>query len=274
MARGHSGRTDGFEFRQPHRVLRADRGIAPGLRDGLRGCAERHTICGRARQPAARAGELSSTPTRAIPGRIRCHRTRPSRAGRHRPATGTCSCSTRDNWKLYELYAAYVATDGSRWTAGSGAIFDLTSNALRPAGWTSADAAGLPIFPGLVRYDEVGDPPRHRARDPIHCVHTRKAYVPPARHWASTLTGANCHRWACACASRPASTSPSYSATKPGHSQGAQEVRDDSRATTARTCIIGGAPDPRWNDDDLHNLTHIHGSDFEVVQMNGMVTGH
>ncbi len=60
----------------------------------------------------------------------------------------------RDNCILYELYYAFPQTDGS-WTAGSGAIFDLNSNALRPAGWTSADAAGLPIFPGLVRYDEV-----------------------------------------------------------------------------------------------------------------------
>src|SRR6185436_10493092 len=58
-----------------------------------------------------------------------------------------------DNKKLFELFAAYP--NGTGWRAGSGAIFDLTSNALRPAGWTSADAAGLPIFPGLVRYDEV-----------------------------------------------------------------------------------------------------------------------
>src|SRR2546425_225614 len=61
----------------------------------------------------------------------------------------------RDSWKLYELFSAYPVPGASGWTAGSGAIFDLASNAVRPAGWTSADAAGLPIFPGLVRYDEV-----------------------------------------------------------------------------------------------------------------------
>jgi hypothetical protein len=61
----------------------------------------------------------------------------------------------RDNWKLYELYDAHPKHGGTRWTAGSGAVFDLTTGKNRPAGWTSADAAGLPIFPGLVRYDEV-----------------------------------------------------------------------------------------------------------------------
>src|SRR4029078_8788278 len=59
-----------------------------------------------------------------------------------------------DNWKLYELFDAHHLNGGAQWTAGSGAVFDLSSNALRPAGWTSADAAGLPILPGLVRYDE------------------------------------------------------------------------------------------------------------------------
>ena len=56
-------------------------------------------------------------------------------------------------WKLYELFDAHTSNNGASWHAGSGAIFDLNSNALRPAGWTSADAAGLPIFPGLVRYE-------------------------------------------------------------------------------------------------------------------------
>src|SRR6185295_5062704 len=60
-----------------------------------------------------------------------------------------------DNWKLYELFDAHPVGGGASWAAGSGAIFDLASNALRPDGWTSADAAGRPIFPGLARYDEV-----------------------------------------------------------------------------------------------------------------------
>ena len=90
----------------------------------------------------------------------------------------------RDGGKLYELFAAYPNADGS-WHAGSGAIFDLNGNALRPAGWTSADAAGLPILPGLVRYEEVA------AGEIAHALRftapqTRNAYVWPARHKASS----------------------------------------------------------------------------------------
>ncbi len=85
---------------------------------------------------------------------------------------------------LYELYAAYPQPDGS-WHAGSGAVFDLRGNALRPAGWTSADAAGLPILPGLVRYDEVAAGAiRHALRFTV--AHTRNQFVWPARHQASS----------------------------------------------------------------------------------------
>jgi len=94
-----------------------------------------------------------------------------------------------DNCVLYELYSAYPQPDGS-WRAGSGAIFDLKSNALRPAGWTSADAAGLPIFPGLVRYEEVAAGEiRHAIR--FTAPRTRQAYIWPARHYASSLTALN-----------------------------------------------------------------------------------
>src|SRR5512139_1526841 len=92
----------------------------------------------------------------------------------------------RDNCMLYELYAAYPQDNGT-WQAGSGAIFDLRSNALRPSTWTSADAAGLPVLPGLVRYDEVASGEiRHAIR--FTAPKTRKAYVWPARHYASSLT--------------------------------------------------------------------------------------
>jgi hypothetical protein len=92
----------------------------------------------------------------------------------------------RDNCLLYELYHAHPQPDGS-WTAGSGAIFDLNSHALRPDGWTSADAAGLPILPGLVRYDEVASGAiRHAVR--FTAPQTQRAYVWPARHYASALT--------------------------------------------------------------------------------------
>ena len=92
----------------------------------------------------------------------------------------------RDSCKLYELYA--LQRTGSGWTAGSGAIFDLRTNKVRPAGWTSADAAGLPILPGLARWD--GDAStgtiRHALRFTVE--RTRKAYVYPARHYASSST--------------------------------------------------------------------------------------
>ena len=88
-----------------------------------------------------------------------------------------------DNCVLYELYSAYPRPDGS-WHAGSGAIFDLKANTLRPAGWTSADAAGLPITPGLVRYDEVAEGEiDHAIR--FTAPQTRNAYIWPARHYAS-----------------------------------------------------------------------------------------
>ena len=89
--------------------------------------------------------------------------------------------------RLYELWNAWPQAGGG-WTAGSGAVFDLRSNALRPAGWTSADAAGLPILPGLVRYDEVAAGAiNHALRFTVPAA-TRKAYVWPARHYASSST--------------------------------------------------------------------------------------
>ncbi len=91
--------------------------------------------------------------------------------------------------RLYELYRAFPLSDGS-WQAESGAAYDLRSQALRPAGWTSADAAGLPIFPGLVRYEEVAAGEiRHALR--FTAPQTRRAYIWPARHFASSSTSAS-----------------------------------------------------------------------------------
>jgi hypothetical protein len=109
----------------------------------------------------------------------------------------------RDRCRLYELFA--LRREGGRWTAGSGAIWSLRSNRLRPTGWTSADAAGLPILPGLARYEEVA---RGRIDHALRFTvsRTRRAYVHPARHYASDSTDRRCRRWACGCASRRAST--------------------------------------------------------------------
>ena len=112
----------------------------------------------------------------------------------------------RSRCRLYELFAAYPEDGGSRWRAGSGAIWNLRSNRLRPRGWTSADAAGLPILPGLARYDEV----RRGAID--HALRftaprTRSAFVYPARHFASSLKDRRSPPWASASASGADSTS-------------------------------------------------------------------
>ncbi|MEO8619493.1 MAG: Ig-like domain-containing protein [bacterium] len=175
----------------------------------------------------------------------------------------------RDNWKLYELYAAQRLTDGS-WHAGSGAIFDLSSNALRPAGWTSADAAGLPILPGLVRFDEVS------AGNIAHALRftvsrTRKAYVLPARHWASSDTSSL----------RPPMgmrVRLKAGVNISGFPPSAQVILRALKkygmlvADNGSNWYISGAADSRWNDTEINTLKALHGSDFEVVRMTGIVT--
>lgn len=176
----------------------------------------------------------------------------------------------RDNWKLYELFSAYPP--GSTWTAGSGAIWDLDSNALRPAGWTSADAAGLPIFPGLVRYDEVvgqGEI-RHALRFTVSV--TRKAYVHPARHWASSNTSP----------SRPpmgmrVRLKASFDLS--GYPPSAQVILRALKkygmfvADNGSDWYLSGAPDARWDDSELNTLKQLRGSDFEVVRMGTITSG-
>lgn len=176
-----------------------------------------------------------------------------------------------DNWKLYELFDARPVNGGASWAAGSGAIFDLSSNALRPEGWTSADAAGLPIFPGLARYDEVASGTiRHALR--FTCPTTRRAYVPPARHYASSQTSQNLPPMGMRVrlkASVDISTFPA-------------DVQVILRALKKHGMIladngggffVSGAPDPRWNDANIDTMKRIRGSDFEVVLMTGMVVG-
>ena len=177
-----------------------------------------------------------------------------------------------DNWKLYELFDAHPVNGGTSWTAGSGAIFDLASNALRPEGWTSADAAGLPIFPGLVRYDEavIRGAITHAIR--FTCPSTRRAYVPPARHYASTLTDANQPPMGMRVRLKSSVDISSFPA----------EVRVILTALKRYGMMladngggfdVAGAPDARWNDADIDTMKRVHGSDFEVVKMEGMVTG-
>jgi hypothetical protein len=170
---------------------------------------------------------------------------------------GTC--------KLFELFAA--ERKGSAWSAGSGAIFDLRSNKLRARGWTSADAAGLPIFPGLARYDEVAKGEiRHALRFTVS--QTRRAFVFPARHFASDLTDPDL----------PAMGQRlrlKHTVSLDGLPHQARVVAKALQqygmlvADNGSDWYVSGAPDPRWDNDDLHALGRLQGSDFEVVAETG-----
>ena len=176
-----------------------------------------------------------------------------------------------DNWMLYEMFDAHSVNNGASWTGGSGAIFDMTNGTVRPAGWTSADAAGMPILPGLVRYDEVGI--HHVIEHALRytCARTRKAYIPPARHSAGSQTSANYPPMGMRVRLKASFDISGYSPTNQVILKALKKY-GMFVADNGTDMYLGGAPDPRWNDDDLHNLTHVHGSDFEVVQMSGMVT--
>jgi hypothetical protein len=177
----------------------------------------------------------------------------------------------RDNWKLYEMYRAFPINNGASWNADSGAVFDLNSNALRPAGWTSADAAGLPIFPGLVRYDEVFEQQEIKHAIRFTASITRRAYVAPATHWASSNTSVD----------RPPMgmrVRLKASVDISGFSPAMQVILRALKkyglmlADNGSNWFISGAPDPRWNDNELNTLKNIKGSQFEVVKMTNVVT--
>ena len=177
----------------------------------------------------------------------------------------------RDNWKLYELGYAFPINNGASWNANCGAIFDLSSNAVRPAGWTSADAAGLPIFPGLVRYDEVFEQGeiRHALRFTVQ--YTRRAYVFPARHFASSYTSTNLSpmgmRVRLKASFDISGFSPRMQVILRALKKYGMIVADNGS-----NWYISGAPDPRWDDNELSTLKAIKGSSFEVVQMGTIVT--
>ncbi|HKP74513.1 MAG TPA: hypothetical protein VJT67_03175 [Longimicrobiaceae bacterium] len=177
----------------------------------------------------------------------------------------------RDNWKLYELYDAHPVNAGASWTAGSGAIFDLNSNTLRPAGWTSADAAGLPIFPGLVRYDEVVEQKEIRHALRFTCPTTRRAYVSPARHFASSRTDPSLPPMGMRVRLRAGFDVSPY----PPNVQvilRAMKTYGMLLADNGSAWYVSGAPDSRWSDDELATLRNVRGGDFEVVKMGALVT--
>ena len=167
----------------------------------------------------------------------------------------------KDACKLYELYALYPK--GSGWTAGSGAIWNLRSNALRPAGWTSADAAGLPIFPGLARYDEVARGVINHALR-FTAARTRRQYVYPARHYASSSDDPALPPMGLRVrlkASVDISGFPKQSRIV----LQALKTYGMLLADNGSNWYISGAPNPKWSNDDLHSLGRITGAMFEVV---------
>lgn len=177
----------------------------------------------------------------------------------------------RDAWKLYELYDARPVNGGASWTAGSGAVFDLNDNALRPAGWTSADAAGLPIFPGLVRYDEVVELKAIRHALRFTCPVTRRAYVHPARHFASSRTDANLPPMGMRVRLRADFDVSGFSPNVQVILR-AMKTYGMLLADNGSGWYVSGAPDPRWSDEELATLSRVRGRDFEVVRMGTIVT--
>ncbi|HZO95919.1 MAG TPA: hypothetical protein VFB42_00955, partial [Gaiellaceae bacterium] len=164
----------------------------------------------------------------------------------------------RSTCTLYELYALHGRH------AGSGAVWSLRSNRLRPAGWTSADAAGLPILPGLARYDEVAAGAiEHALR--FTAPRTRRAWVAPARHYASDSTDPSLPPMGLRVRLRA-------SFDTRGFPRQARIVLEALKrygmilADNGSPWYVTGAPDPRWSNDDLHSLGRVHGSDFEVVR--------
>ncbi|MBI3410125.1 MAG: hypothetical protein HY040_17420 [Planctomycetes bacterium] len=175
----------------------------------------------------------------------------------------------RDNWKLYELFSAYP--DGRGWKAASGAIFDLKSNKLRPAGWTSADAAGLPILPGLVRYDEAVEQKKIEHALRFTVAKSRRGYVAPATHFASRHADENLAPMGMRVRLKTDFNMAGYPAEAQVILKALQHY-GMIVADNGGDWFLSGAPDPRWNDDNLRALKKVKGRDFEVVKMGTVVT--
>ena len=170
---------------------------------------------------------------------------------------------------LYELYQGSPAGGGA-WNAGSAAVWDLLANEQRPYTWTSADAAGLPIFPGLLRYDEVAAGSiNHAIR--LTLQHSKAAFTPPASHWAANSSDPNAAPMGMRMRLKSSVDISGFSATN-------QVILTALKkyglimADNGSSMYLTGAPDDRWNNDDLHTLSTLTAADFEVVQMGTVYT--
>jgi hypothetical protein len=186
------------------------------------------------------------------------------------PGTGDRHVLVLDNANcfLYEMDSSYP--QATSWNADSAAVWDLLSNSQRPYTWTSADAAGLPIFPGLVRYDEVAAGAiNHAIRFTLQ--HSRAAFIPPASHWAANSSSS---------LAAPMGMKLRLKANFDiSHFSPANQVILKAfkkygiiMADNGSSMYISGAPDPRWDNNDLHNLASVTASDFEVIQMSTVYT--
>jgi hypothetical protein len=174
----------------------------------------------------------------------------------------------RSRCRLFEIFDAHPQAGGSRWTAGSGAIWSLRSNRLRPRTWTSADAAGLPILPGLARYDEVR---RGRIDHALRITvpRTRKAFIYPARHFASSETDPNLPAMG-----QRVRLKRSFDVSRfPRQSRVVLRALQRYGALVAdngSAWFVSGAPNRGWSNDDLHSFGRVKGSDFEFVDTSGL----
>jgi IPT/TIG domain-containing protein len=186
----------------------------------------------------------------------------PGNGDRHVLVLDNASCF------LYELYGSYP--QATSWNAGSGAVWDLLGDEQRPYTWTSADAAGLPIFPGLVRYDEVAAGAiKHAIRFTLQ--NSSAGFTPPASHWASTTSNTLALPMGARLRLKASFDVSSFSAAN-------QVILNAMKkyglilADNGSSMYISGAPDDRWGNDDLHNLGAVTASDFEVLQLSPLYT--
>jgi hypothetical protein len=174
-----------------------------------------------------------------------------------------------DACRLYELFAATHTSSG--WRAGSGAIWNLRSNALRPDGWTSADAAGLPILPGLVRYEEVAAGAiNHAIR--FTAPHTRDAHIYPARHHAGESNSSSLPPMGLRVRLKASFDMSDYS-PRMRVILVAMQRYGMILADNGSPWYFSGVSDIRWDDEELNELKRLRGSDFEVVDTTGFVNG-
>jgi IPT/TIG domain len=172
------------------------------------------------------------------------------------------------NCWLYELYDAQPS--GSGWNAGSAAVWDLTADEQRPYTWTSADAAGLSIFAGLARYDEVAAGAiNHALRFTLQS--SRAAFTPPASHWASNSTNADAAPMGMRMRLKSSFDISGFSLANQVILTALQKY-GMIMADNGTSMFITGAPNDNWNNDDLHNLGSVTAADFDVIEMNPVYT--